>query len=176
MSIPMSVTSDQLRGASGFAGQRSVAQIFSDFMPRTCWQPVLIWSASLFQDENGLFFLAAAKYKQAPTKQKMDYIYRHFVGHGRNLPDRAVNLTSAARERTFEIVTGSQTRHFYGGCRADAFDDAVFGLRGYLGDGVNRQFSEALRTAAGTTFTMQARQNARLNEELEEMSRLGMQL
>jgi hypothetical protein len=113
MSIPMSVDSDRLRQVYTISGHCSATDILTGGMSRGFWEPVLIWSASQFQEENGLFFLAATKYRQAPTKAKMDYIYRHFVGHGKTLADRAINLPSAARERTFELVTGAQTKHFH---------------------------------------------------------------
>jgi hypothetical protein len=176
MSIPMSVDSDRLRQVYTISGHCSATDILTGGMSRGFWEPVLIWSASQFQEENGLFFLAATKYRQAPTKAKMDYIYRHFVGHGKTLADRAINLPSAARERTFELVTGAQTKHFHGGCRMDAFDEAMSGLRGYLMADINQRFGQALKSPEGTTYRMLAGQNIKLNKELDEMARLGLNL
>lgn len=176
MSLPSSVTCYQLRNVYSISGNCLATEIFTSVMPRSFWEPVLVWSASQFQEESALFFLAATRYRQAPTKQKMNYIYRHFVGHGRTLAVRGLNIGSDARERTFELVTGAQTQHYHGGCRIDAFDHATTSLAGYLNHDINQRFGDALRKDPETKFTMLAAQNMEIQQELTDMSRLGLNL
>ena len=176
MSLPMSVTSDQLQTVWITSGHCSASEIFTGLMSRGFWEPVLVWSASLFKEENGLFFLAATRYKQAPTKQKMDYIYRHFIANGKKEVPRSINIPNPARVRTFELVTGAQTKHFHGGCRLDAFEHAVAGLTDVVRNGIDHEFNTARKRPDGTTFKMLANQNMMLNKELDELARLGIQL
>lgn len=176
MNMPMSVTTERLREVSIISGHSSAMDILTGGLSRSFWEPVLVWNASQFQEENGLFFLAATKYRQAPTKAKMDYIYRHFIGHGKSLADRAINLNAAARERTFELVTGAQTKHCHGGCRMDAFDPAISGLKAFLMADINHRFGQALKGPDGTTYKMLAGQNMQMNKELGEMAQLGLYL
>jgi|SRR5690242_5195142 len=184
MSLPISVTSDDLRAAQAAAKRAArvaddekftVTEILASRPPKNCWEPVLVWSASQFMEESTLFMLAVQKYKAAPTQQKMDYIYKHFVGHGKRLADRAINIPSDSRERVFELVTGSQTRARNGGCRADAFDKAIEGLNFQLKFDMNNRFGRAVAQPAAK-FSMTASQKTMLEQELADFDRLGMNL
>jgi hypothetical protein len=184
MGLPISVTSDQLRAAQAAAKNAAqirqdekftVTEILASRPPKSSWEPVLVWSASQFMEESVLFMLAVQKYKTAPTQQKMDYIHKHFVGHGKRLADRAINIPSDSRERVFELVTGAQTRARNGGCRADAFDTAIEGLNFQLKFDINNRFGRAVAQPTGT-YSMTASQKTILEQELADFDRLGMNL
>jgi len=176
MGVPQSVTTAELQAASAAAGNRPAVDIFLSQPQKRSWEPMLVWSASQFLEENTLFMLAVAKYKLAPTQQKMDYIYKRFVGHGSQRPEREINIPSEARETIFEIVTGARTRSAPGGCRADAFDAGVQGLRGQVASDINGRFGGALRKDPGSKFTISAAQKALIDRELADFNRLGINL
>jgi hypothetical protein len=139
-----------------------------------CWQPLLIWSTSLFLEENLLFMAAAAKYEQAPTQQKMHLIYNRYVGHGRAEAPRRVNIPNNAQDTTMEIVTGARTKALPGGCRRDAFTAAVTALRGFVTNDINNRFGAALRQPADTTFTMMEGRAVELEKELRLLKEVGI--
>ena len=176
MGVPQSVTTAELQVASAAAGDRPAIDIFLSQPQKRLWEPMLVWSASQFLEENTLFMLAVSKYKLAPTQQKMDYLYKRFVGHGKQRPDREINIPSAARETIFEIVTGARTRSGPGGGRADAFDAGVRGLRGQVASDINGRFDGALHKDPGNKFTISAAQKSAIDRELADFSKIGINL
>jgi hypothetical protein len=50
------------------------------------------------------------------------------------------------------------------------------GLKGYLMSDINQRFGQALKSPEGTTYKMLAGQHIKLNKELGEMARLGLDL
>jgi len=176
MGVPQSVTTAELIAAYEAANYRPAVDIFLSQPRRRCWEPMLVWSASQFLEENTLFMLAVSKYRLAPTQQKMDYIYKRFVGHGKQRPDREINIPSEARETIFEIVTGSRTRNGPGGCRADAFDAGIQGLRGQVASDINGRFGGALHKDPHSTFTISMSQKSLIDRELADFSRIGINL
>jgi len=176
MGVPLSVTTADLRAASLAAGNRPPIDILLGQPARRLWEPLLVWCASQFLEENALFMLAVPKYKVAPTQPKMDHLYKHFVGHGAQRPDREINIPSDAREQIFEIVTGARTRQTGTGCRADAFDAGITGLRGQVANDINGRFGGALRKDTTAKFTITPSQASVIDRELADFTRLGLNL
>jgi len=184
MALPQLVTSGDLKTA---ANTVDPWDLFLGNPPRERWEPVLVWSASQFQDENLMFLLAAKEYARAPNQRKMDYIYREFIGRGSAAPavrgnakavrglqaPREINIASAARETTFERVTGARTRSGPNGCRPDAFDDAAWALGQQLKFDINGRFWKCASQAAETKFRMKPGQAIVLEKELNDLKQLG---
>jgi hypothetical protein len=184
MALPQLVTAKDLETA---ANKVDPWDLFTGNPPRERWEPVLVWSASQFQDENLMFLLAAKEYARAPNQGKMDYIYKEFIGRGSAAPGvkskatvvrglqapREINIASAARDTTFERVTGARTRSGPNGCRPDAFDDAVWALGQQLKFDINGRFWRCVQQDAKTAFRMKPGQAAVLEKELNDLKQLG---
>ena len=174
MALPRRVTIPELQEAFEKGGNQDPPDIMMGPNVGHCWQPLLIWSASQFLEENLLFMAAAAKYQQQPTQQKMQLIYRRYVGHGRAEAPRRVNIPNKVQDETMEIVTGARTKALPGGCRRDAFLGAVGALRAFVSNDINNRFGAALRQPAGTTFTMMEGRAVELETDLRLLREVGI--